>query len=131
VTVFVGGGTPTELSQGGLERLFEIVASTGDLARVRELSVEANPGTLAPKKIATLARAGVTRVSLGAQSFEPRILALLGRRHAPDYVTRAVGELRAGGIRDVSIDLIFGVPGQTESDLARDLERAIALAPDH
>lgn len=130
-TVFVGGGTPTELSQGGLERLFEILASTADLSRVLEFTVEANPGTLAVKKLATLVRAGVTRVSLGAQSFDPRTLAALGRRHAPGDVGESVAALREAGVRDVALDLIFGVPGQTEADLARDLARTLALAPDH
>jgi oxygen-independent coproporphyrinogen-3 oxidase len=131
LTVFVGGGTPTELTQGGLERLGAILRSACDLSRVRELTIEANPGTLAPKKLATLARLGVTRVSLGAQSFEARHLATLGRSHEPADVERSVRAIRDAGIRDVNVDLIFGVPGQTEDDVARDLERALALAPDH
>jgi oxygen-independent coproporphyrinogen-3 oxidase len=130
-TIFIGGGTPTELSATGLERLFSTIASCADLSRVREFSIEANPGTLAPRKIATLVRAGVTRVSLGAQSFDRRHLATLGRNHAPEDVAKAVRELRAAGIRDVSLDLIFGIPGQSEADLGRDLERALALGPDH
>jgi oxygen-independent coproporphyrinogen-3 oxidase len=70
-------------------------------------------------------------VSLGAQSFEARHLATLGRSHGPEDVERSVRAIRAAGIKDVSIDLIFGVPGQTEAEVARDLERALALSPDH
>jgi oxygen-independent coproporphyrinogen-3 oxidase len=129
-TIFVGGGTPTELSQTGLERLGAILRPyvTPDL---REFTFEANPGTLAEKKLATLARLGVTRVSLGAQTFEPRHLATLGRHHSPDDPAWSVRALRAAGIRDVNLDLIFGVPGQTEEELRRDVERLLALAPDH
>ncbi len=129
-TIFVGGGTPTELSAGGLERLASIVAKAS-LSRVREFTIEANPGTLAEKKLAILRRMGVTRVSLGAQSFEARHLATLGRSHGPEDVARSVQAIRAAGIRDVSIDIIFGVPGQTESDVLRDLEKTLALEPDH
>src|SRR5207302_1480249 len=98
---------------------------------VRELTIEANPGTLAEKKLATLRALGVTRVSLGAQSFDRRSLAALGRTHAPEDIERSARAVRAAGFRDLNLDLIFGIPGQTEADLERDLERAIALEPDH
>ncbi|MEZ0229024.1 MAG: radical SAM family heme chaperone HemW [Planctomycetota bacterium] len=130
-TVFVGGGTPTELTQGGLDRLATILHESSDLSRVREFTIEANPGTLAPKKLATLVKMGVTRISLGAQSFEARHLATLGRTHEPADVERSVKAIREAGVRDVNVDLIFGVPGQTEEELARDLERVLALGPDH
>jgi oxygen-independent coproporphyrinogen-3 oxidase len=130
-TVFIGGGTPTELTQTGLERLGTILHAHADFSRVREVTMEANPGTLAPKKLATLVQMGVTRVSLGAQSFEPRHLATLGRTHEPADVARSVRALREAGIRDVNIDIIFGVPGETEAELQRDLEQALELAPDH
>lgn len=130
-TIFVGGGTPTELSQGGLERLGEILHAVADFSLLREFSIEANPGTLAEKKLRTLVKMGVTRVSLGAQSFDARHLATLGRTHEPADVERSVRAIREAGIRDVSVDLIFGVPGQKEADLARDLERALELGTDH
>jgi oxygen-independent coproporphyrinogen-3 oxidase len=131
-TIFVGGGTPTELSQGGLERLGAILDASGvERSRLREVTIEANPGTLAPKKLATLVRIGVTRVSLGAQSFDPAHLKTLGRTHAPGDIARSVRAVRDAGIRDVSLDLIFGIPGQTEADLERDIDRALALEPDH
>lgn len=131
-TIFVGGGTPTELSQGGLERLGAILEASGvERSRLREFTVEANPGTLAGTKLATLVAIGVTRVSLGAQSFDPAHLKTLGRTHTPEDIAWSVRALRDAGIKDVSLDLIFGVPGQTETDLERDLERALALEPDH
>ena len=129
-TVYIGGGTPTELTGPGLERLGQILRRA-DLGRVREFTMEANPGTLAEKKLATLVAMGVTRISLGAQSFEPRHLETLGRSHGPEDIERSVRAIRAAGISDVNVDLIFGVPGQTEADVGRDLERALALRPDH
>jgi oxygen-independent coproporphyrinogen-3 oxidase len=129
-TVFVGGGTPTELSATGLERLGEVLR-TFDLSRVREFTIEANPGTLAPKKLAILRRLGVDRVSLGAQSFHPKTLETLGRRHRAEDIERSVRLLRDAGFPRVNLDLIFSVPGQTEDDVARDLDAALALGPDH
>lgn len=128
-TVFLGGGTPAELTTDGVARL---VAILGPLVRgAREVSVEANPRTLLPRKLATLvAGLGVTRVSLGAQSFDPALLARLGRFHRPEDVTRAVALCRDQGVQ-VNIDLMFAVPGQTRDGLDRDLDAALALEPDH
>src|SRR5205085_9564593 len=91
---------------------------------------EANPGTLADEKVAMLARHGVNRVSLGAQSFHPHLLRVLERDHDPDDVSRAVERVKRH-IAEVSLDLIFGVPGQTLADWDADLRRALALKPDH
>jgi oxygen-independent coproporphyrinogen-3 oxidase len=129
-TVYVGGGTPTELTGPGLERLGQILRRA-DLGRVREFTIEANPGTLAEKKLATLVKMGVTRISLGVQSFERKHLETLGRTHGPEDIERSVRAIREVGIREVNVDLIFGVPGQTAKDVERDLERALALQPDH
>lgn len=128
-TVFIGGGTPTELSVEGLERLAAILAPwTG---RVREVSIEANPGTLIPKRIAALRRLGVTRVSLGAQSFDPAVLETLGRFHKAPAVAESIRRLRAAGIDDINIDLMFAAPGQTLAQLDRDIDAALALEPTH
>jgi oxygen-independent coproporphyrinogen-3 oxidase len=129
-TLFLGGGTPTHLDGRQLERL--LVALDRWLPRTAdpEFSVEANPRTLDADKVALLAAHGVTRVSLGAQSFRPAALRTLERDHDPADVPRAVARLRRH-IRQVSLDLIFGVPGQTLADWDADLRQALALEPDH
>lgn len=129
-TVFLGGGTPAELTTPGIERL---VALLGPLCRAaREVTLEANPRTLLPRKLAALRSGlGVTRVSLGAQSFSPPLLERLGRFHRPEDVVRAVATAREVGVEQVSLDLIFAVPGQGAADLQADLAAALALRPDH
>jgi oxygen-independent coproporphyrinogen III oxidase len=129
-TIFVGGGTPTYLSAGQLVRLLTAVTLWLPLQDGAECSIECNPGTLDADKVAVLADHGVNRVSLGAQSFSPRLLRVLERDHAPDDVPRAVERVRRR-IERVSLDLIFGVPGQTLAEWDADLRRALALEPDH
>jgi oxygen-independent coproporphyrinogen-3 oxidase len=138
-TLFLGGGTPTLLEARQLDRLLTILnrwlplaphASAGDQQTCREFSVEANPGSLDVEKVEVLADHGVNRISLGAQSFQPRLLAVLGRDHAPADVARAVETARRR-IDNVSLDLIFGVPGQTSIEWQADLDEALSLAPDH
>jgi oxygen-independent coproporphyrinogen-3 oxidase len=129
-TVFLGGGTPTYLSAGQLAQLLGTVTRWLPLQDGAEFTIEGNPGTLDAGKVAALADHGVNRVSLGAQSFSPRLLRVLERDHAPDDVPRAVECVRQR-IERVSLDLIFGVPGQTLADWDADLSRALALEPDH
>jgi oxygen-independent coproporphyrinogen-3 oxidase len=129
-TLFIGGGTPTYLDTGRLERLLTDVRRWLLLQPGHELSIEANPGTLDADKVAVLADHGVNRVSLGAQSFHPHMLRVLERDHAPPDVPRAVERVRRR-ITQVSLDLIFGVPGQTSADWSADLEQALQLRPDH
>jgi oxygen-independent coproporphyrinogen-3 oxidase len=129
-TLFIGGGTPTHLSRHQLQSLLASLAHWLPPSPGREFSVEANPGTLSPDKIAVLADNGVNRVSLGAQSFHPHVLQVLERNHEPDDVARAVGAIRER-IPVVALDLIFGVPGQTMADWETDLARALSLCPDH
>ncbi len=129
-TVFIGGGTPTLLSAGQLERLLASIDPWLPLATKGEFSIEANPDTLDADKVAVLAEHGVNRVSLGAQSFHPHLLAALERQHAPCAVPRAV-ECVKRRIERVSLDLIFGVPGQSLSEWQDDLRQALALQPDH
>jgi oxygen-independent coproporphyrinogen III oxidase len=124
-TVFLGGGTPTFTEPAELARLLAELPSAG------EVSVEANPETITPALASMLKSAGVTRASLGAQSFDPRLLAVLERRAGPDAVRRAFYHLRDAGFDNISLDLIYGIPGQSAADLARDLAEAIALAPEH
>jgi oxygen-independent coproporphyrinogen III oxidase len=124
-TVYLGGGTPTLLASAELERLLRALPSSA------ELTVEANPETVTVELASLLARCGVDRVSLGAQTFSERLLAVLDRVARPDDVRRAFYRLRDAGIDNISLDLVYGIPGQEPSDLARDLAEALALGPEH
>jgi oxygen-independent coproporphyrinogen-3 oxidase len=124
-TVFLGGGTPTFTQPAELERLLDSLPAAG------EVTVEANPETVTPELAALLRRSGVTRVSLGAQSFQPRLLEMLERRASPDDVRRAVYLLRDAGFDNISFDLVYGIPGESAADLDRDLSEALALKPEH
>jgi oxygen-independent coproporphyrinogen-3 oxidase len=124
-TVFLGGGTPTFTEPAELARLLDA------LPYAEEVTVEANPETVTPELTSLLREGGVTRVSLGAQSFDPRLLAVLERKAGPDDVRRAFYHLRDASFDNISLDLIYGIPGQSPSDLERDLSAAIALEPEH
>jgi oxygen-independent coproporphyrinogen-3 oxidase len=124
-TTFLGGGTPTFTAPVQLARLLDA------LPPADELTVEANPETVTPALAHLLRAGGVNRISLGAQSFQPQLLSVLERRARPEDVRRAVHTLRDAGFDNVSLDLIYGIPGQSASDLERDLAEAVALAPEH
>jgi oxygen-independent coproporphyrinogen III oxidase len=124
-TIFLGGGTPTYTALPELLRLLRALPSA------RELTVEANPETVTSELARELRGAGVNRISLGAQTFQPHLLRVLERRATPVEVERAFGYLRDAGFDNVSLDLIYGIPGQAPADLAADLARAIALGPEH
>jgi oxygen-independent coproporphyrinogen-3 oxidase len=129
-TLFLGGGTPTHLGLDLLEQLLSVVTHWLPPGPGAEFSVEANPGTLDPSRVTVLAAHGVNRVSLGAQSFHPHLLRVLERDHGLAEVARAALAVK-GQIGQVSLDLIFAVPGQTLGDWRADLEAALALEPDH
>jgi len=124
-TIFLGGGTPTFTDSDELERLLRA------LGGAPEVTVEANPETVTAELAPMLRSAGVTRVSLGAQSFDPELLRVLERRAGPDDVRRAVYALRDASFDNISLDLIYGIPGQSAAALDRDLDAALALEPDH
>jgi oxygen-independent coproporphyrinogen III oxidase len=124
-TVFVGGGTPTFTDPDALKRLLS------GLPDAPEKTVEANPETVTPVLAVLLREHGVNRVSLGAQSFRPQLLSVLERVAQPDTVRRAFYHLRDAGFDNISLDLIYGIPGQTASDLEADLDDALALGPEH
>ena len=130
-TLFVGGGTPTMLAPDELAELLGAIRATFPWKANAEWTVEANPETVTPEIAATLAAAGVTRVSMGAQSFQPHLLQALERTHDPASVARAVGHLRQAGIGQVNVDLIYAVPGATLSDWRDDLRRTLDLSPEH
>jgi putative oxygen-independent coproporphyrinogen III oxidase len=124
-SVFLGGGTPTLTEPRELERLLRA------LPPALEVAVEANPETVSRELAQLLRSCGVTRVSLGAQTFRPKLLAVLDRRGAPDDVRRAVYALRDACFDNISLDLIYGIPGQSPADLDTDLSDALALEPEH
>ncbi len=124
-TAFLGGGTPTFTSATALARVL------GALPDVEELTVEANPETVTPSLAALLREHGVNRVSLGAQSFRPHLLEVLERVAGPDDVRRAVQTLRDAGFDNISLDLVYGIPGQSPAELDADLADALALEPEH
>jgi oxygen-independent coproporphyrinogen-3 oxidase len=124
-TVFLGGGTPTFLGHGALARLLAA------LPEAVEVTAEANPETLTPVVARLLRSGGVTRVSLGAQSFRPGLLDVLERRAGPDDVRRAVHACRDAGVDNISLDLLYGIPGQGAADLEHDLAQALRLEPEH
>jgi oxygen-independent coproporphyrinogen III oxidase len=130
-SLFLGGGTPTYLDVHHLGRLLaSVIRWLPARAPTFEFTVEANPGTLSKEKVDILADHGVNRISLGAQSFHPRLLQRLERDHAPADVPRSIDLVRTR-IAQVSLDLIFGIPGESLSQWDQDLRQAIGLGPDH
>jgi oxygen-independent coproporphyrinogen-3 oxidase len=130
-TVFVGGGTPTLLPAADLARLLDAVREHVGLAPRAEVTTEANPESVDPATLATLREAGFTRISLGMQSAAPHVLETLERRHTPGRAIAAAREARAAGFEHVSVDLIYGTPGETAQDWRRSLEAALEAEPDH
>ena len=129
-TLFLGGGTPTHLRPGQLDALLESIRAWLPLESDGEFSIEANPAGLDDAKIRVLAEHGVNRVSLGAQSFDPAMLHVLERDHESADVPRAVERIRRR-IGNISLDLIFGVPGQSLAQWCADLDGALELTPCH
>lgn len=137
-TIFIGGGTPTALPADVFARLLAFIAGHWGGEGLQEWTVEANPGTLSPEKLARMREAGVTRISLGAQSFSAGTLAALGRIHTAGQIRDAVAMARDAGIPQVSLDLMYGwhspaaATARAALDAVRsDIDAALALAPDH
>ena len=130
-TVFIGGGTPTILRTGQLERLLATVHKHYVLAENVEITVEANPGTITAGKARALAEGGVNRVSLGLQSACETELRLLGRIHTYDDFLRSYGLLREAGIRNLNVDLMSALPGQTIASYEKTLHQVLTLHPEH
>jgi oxygen-independent coproporphyrinogen-3 oxidase len=124
-TIFLGGGTPTFVRPAALERLLAALPACD------ELTVEANPETVTPELASLLREGCVDRVSLGVQSFRTHLLETLDREAGPADARRAFATLREAGFENLSLDLIYGIPGQTRADLEHDLEQALALDPEH
>lgn len=129
-SVFIGGGTPTCLDRDDLLGLLRH-ALAFPVVPGAEVTVEANPGTVDAPYLQALRAAGVNRLSLGAQTFEDRLLRLLGRPVGPEVVRQTVADARAAGFANVSIDVIFGLPGQTPASFRQTLDAVLALEPEH
>lgn len=130
-SVYIGGGTPTTLSTDQFSILFSMISKRVHLTADAEITVEANPNTVTKNSLSTLKRLGTNRLSIGVQSFSDKVLSLLGRSHSASQAIEAVHAAREGGFRSIGIDLIFGIPGQTEEQWNNTLETAIALVPEH
>jgi oxygen-independent coproporphyrinogen III oxidase len=130
-TIYFGGGTPSKVSPAAIGRLLDRIAADRIVAADAEITLEANPEDVTNQSAAAWRSAGVNRVSLGVQSFEPAVLAWMHRTHVVEQVPRAVEALRRKGIADVSLDLIFGLPPALERNWLGDLSQALALEPEH
>ena len=130
-TIFIGGGTPTALTTAQLEYLLGGFRDRLDLSAMREWTVEANPGSVSPRKAETLRSLGVNRISLGVQSWDDELLTLLGREHNAAQAEASFHILREAGFTNVNIDLMFGLPGQTLAQWEASLQKTIALEPEH
>ena len=130
-SIYLGGGTPSMLSPKHLTALFTSIRNTFDLSETSEITLEANPATFDLAKAELFRSLGVTRVSLGIQSFSPHVLKTLGREHSPEEASESVAILREAGIPSVNIDLMFSIPGQSLADWESTLRHAVSLKPDH
>ena len=130
-TVYFGGGTPSLLTPDGMREIMEAVRKSFDIAENPEISMECNPATASAEKLAAYRSAGINRLSIGAQSFDDGILKTLGRLHNSDDTVRTVEEARKAGFDNISLDLMFAIPGQTEKIWEETLRRAMELKPQH
>ncbi len=130
-SVYIGGGTPSVLSERNIHGLFDIVHSLFDTSPGAEVTVEVNPNDVCPNLVAALRENGVNRISMGIQSFNNSTLEFLHRRHNSQEALKAVDTVVSGGIENLSIDLIYGIPGQTMKDWSHDLQVAFSLPISH
>lgn len=130
-TVYFGGGTPSLLSEDQMREIFTSLKDTFDLSFCREITAECNPESLTDSLAQAWYALGINRVSMGVQSLNDRMLSILGRLHTAEQAVRAVRILRQTGFRNLSLDLMIALPGETEDELLRDLEQAVSLEPEH
>jgi putative oxygen-independent coproporphyrinogen III oxidase len=130
-TVFFGGGTPTLLDPTDLGRLLEEIDKAFGLAPDAEITTEANPESVSAQSLRALRQAGFNRISLGMQSVAPHVLALLDRQHTPGRAVAAAREAKDAGFTNVSLDLIYGTPGERPEDFAASLDAVISAEVDH
>lgn len=130
-TIYIGGGTPTAIKPHQLKRLLKGIEERIDLSKVIEYTIEANPNDLTEDIISVIAESKINRVSVGVQTFNPKLLKKIGRNHTPADIITGIQRLRAAGLQNISIDLIYALPGQTLDDLIQTLDRALELDLPH
>ena len=130
-TLYIGGGTPTALSASQLEVLLKGLTKNLDLSVLEELTIEANPGDLDAEKIAVLKNSAVNRVSLGVQTFDDKMLKKIGRSHLEKDIYENIDRLKLAGFDNISIDLIYALPGQTMEQVKENVAKAIGLDIPH
>jgi len=130
-TIFLGGGTPTQLPAADLVRIVDGLGQAFGFAPGIEITTEANPDSVTPETLVTLRAGGINRISFGVQSAIPHVLATLDRTHDPERVPDVVRWARDAGFGQVSVDLIYGTPGESMDDWRRSIDHAIVLEPDH
>lgn len=130
-TVYFGGGTPSRLDPAALDRILRGLDRLRPVAAGAEITLEANPDDVSPARARAWRELGINRVSLGVQSFEPAVLGWMHRTHTAEQAMAAMEVLRAAGFENVSLDLIYGLPSALGRDWPADLERALALSPEH
>lgn len=130
-TIYFGGGTPSQLQAGDFKRIFDAAARLFDTTGCQEITLEANPDDMTPEYVASLRDLPFNRVSMGVQSFQEKDLRFLNRRHDREQALRAVALCKENGIRNISIDLIYGLPGQTPDEWESNLDEAIRLDIPH
>lgn len=130
-TLYIGGGTPTAISAEQLDYLLSHLTKNLDLSQLEEFTIEANPGDLTPDKIAVLEKSAVNRISLGVQTFNDKHLKRIGRSHNEAQIYESIDSLKGAGFDNISIDLIYALPGQTMADVKENVAKAIALDIPH
>ena len=130
-TIYFGGGTPSQLNRSHFEIIFAAIFNNYTVSTDAEITLEANPDDLTPDYLADISSLPFNRISMGVQTFDDEKLKLLNRRHTAVQAINAVSFCRDAGFRNISIDLIYGLPGQTMNDWHNDLKQAVALHPEH
>lgn len=130
-TLYIGGGTPTAISAEQLDYLLSHLTKNLDLSQLEEFTIEANPGDLTPDKIAVLEKSAINRISLGVQTFNDKQLKRIGRSHNEAQIYESIDSLKGAGFDNISIDLIYALPGQTMADVKENVAKAIALDIPH
>lgn len=130
-TIYLGGGTPSMLSFGLIGEILQVVRDNFDISPDAEMTMECNPGDVSKMEIDHLVDFGINRFSIGAQSFQDDLLKTLGRRHSAYETVELYQDMRAAGVKNISMDLIYSIPGQKLSQLDDDLEQMMALSPEH
>ncbi|MDE5978347.1 MAG: radical SAM family heme chaperone HemW [Turicibacter sp.] len=130
-SIYIGGGTPTSLSVEQIQPLFHYLNQAINMEKIIEFSIEANPENLTDEKVKYLLSQKISRFSLGVQSFQETLLKRIGRQHSPEQVKKVVMMLKANGISNINLDLIYAIPGQTLKQLQEDLEMALSLDVEH